>query len=120
MIKIGSNKDIERIDSYPVEAVSVAKEIIDCLDENYGTSRNIDADLGGYIIIVEKEDDFTEIMEEILIDIKNQGIPEFVDLIKCSNGDVFFNCLLLFNNDFGVSFIIPEHLLPENFKEYIL
>ncbi len=52
------------------------------LDDNYGANRNIDNDLGGYLLIAENI-----VVIEILKQGKLQGlIPEYTDIIECSEG----------------------------------
>ena len=37
----------------PIEVIESIKVTITALDENYGTNRDIEADLGGYVVIAE-------------------------------------------------------------------
>lgn len=47
-------------------------------------------------------------------------IPEFVDKILCSNGEVYTNSLILCNNDYAISLLIPIKLTPQNLKDYMI
>lgn len=61
---------------YGNEIIENMKSIITMLNENYGENRNVDSDLGGYILIAENIVDI-----EILKKDKLQGlIPEYTDI----------------------------------------
>ena len=117
MIKIAHRKEIGTIKHLPVEVVNVVLEIATILDDNYGEKRNANDD-GGYILIVENEEDIKKLNDEIGIDITTT-IPEYVDLIRCSNGGEYTNSLILCNNDFGISLIIPISLTSKNLLDYM-
>lgn len=117
MIKIAYRKEIGSINHLPLEVVNVVSEIAAILDDNYGKERNADDD-GGYILVVENEEDIKKLNDEIGIDITT-AIPEYVDLIKCSNGEEYTNSLILCNNDFGISLIVPLSLTSRNLLDYM-
>ncbi|EEH97069.2 hypothetical protein CSBG_00695 [Clostridium sp. 7_2_43FAA] len=62
-----------------VNVVNTIEEKINILDDSYGAERDIDADLGGYVLVLETKDDVIEVKESILKDI----IAEYVDEIEC-------------------------------------
>jgi hypothetical protein len=49
----------------PVEVAVTAVEIAIILDDNYGEQRDVDHDLGGYVLIAEGEKDVEEITKKI-------------------------------------------------------
>lgn len=53
MKKIYLNEQLYELRVYPVEVINSISNIIEVLDENYGLNRDIESDLGGYIVIVE-------------------------------------------------------------------
>lgn len=80
--------------------------MITVLDENYGTDRDIEADLGGYILIVENIVDI-----EILKQNKLQGlVPEYTDIIECSEGVNWTSSLFLISSDFLIVVVTTEEL----------
>lgn len=117
MIKISYTNELESINHLPLEVINVVSEIVTILDENYGEERNANDD-GGYILVVENEDDINKLNDEIGIDIST-AIPEYVDLIRCSNSEEYTNSLLLCNNDFGISLIIPLSLTAKELLDYM-
>ena len=57
----------------------IIEEQLNILDESYGIERNIDADLGGSVLILETKDDVIKAKENIL----NDTVAEYVDDIEC-------------------------------------
>ena len=45
---------------------------------------------------------------------------EYVDKIVCNNGEVYTNSLIICNNDYAISIIIPIELTPQNLKDYMI
>ena len=88
----------------------VAKNIeqqLNILDESYGIERNIDADLGGYVLILESKDDVIEVKENIVKDI----IPEYVDNIECEGGKQYCLSLFLLSSDYAVVVVAAKELM---------
>lgn len=80
MIKIYSLKDKSEIVKFPVEVINNLISTIALLDKNYGDERDIENDLGGYVLIAENIVDI-----EILKQDKLKGLlAEYTDIIKCS------------------------------------
>ena len=57
MIKIGTKKDLDKIAHLPMNVQKAICEDIKILDENYGENRNIDRDMGGFIVVCEKDEE---------------------------------------------------------------
>lgn len=53
MRKIYSKEQLKQLKEYPIEIVNSIYKTIEILDDNYGVNRNVDTDLGGYIVIAE-------------------------------------------------------------------
>lgn len=88
----------------------VAKNIeqqLNILDESYGIERNIDADLGGYVLILETKDDVIEAKDNIVKDI----IPEYVDNIECEGGKQYCLSLFLLSSDYAVVVVAAKELM---------
>ena len=80
MKKVYKENQILEVNNIPSEVIESIKVTIDILNENYGEDRDVEADLGGYVVIAENIVDI-----EILKEEKLQGlIPEYTDIIKCS------------------------------------
>ena len=119
MIQLAFKKEPNNVKSMPQEAQEVIAGILEILDREYGADRNKYEDDGGYVVIVEKQQDFKEIKDKTYIDCDNV-IAEYVEKIICSNGEIYANSLILCNNDYAISLIIPLELTQQNFKNYII
>ncbi|MGH4121127.1 hypothetical protein [Clostridium sp.] len=116
MIKIAHKREVITIPNLPVEVVVKAMEITTILEDNYGETRNIDHDLGGYILIAEVPEDVETIKK--LIDF-GYTLPEYVELISCENGDSYTNSLMLLSSDYSISLIILLSLTPKELLKYM-
>ena len=56
MIKIGTKKDLNKISHLPKHIKNAISEDIKILDDNYGEERNIDVDMGGFVVVCEKNE----------------------------------------------------------------
>ncbi len=95
MVKLISQNDLHS-ENIPDEIFESVFETIKILDSNYGTDRT-EADLGGYILIVENSEDAIK-TSDILRESINTAIPEISQ--KISNN--FFRAVYILNPDFSV------------------
>lgn len=89
------------------EVAKIIEQQLNILDESYGIERNIDADLGGYVLILESKDDVIEAKENIVKDI----IPEYVDNIECEGGKQYCLSLFLLSSDYAVVVVATKELM---------
>lgn len=104
MIKIAHVREVNSL-TLPQEVLTVVLDAVTILDTEYGENRNVDSGYGGYVMIVESEEDF-EKMKEVRIDVET-ATPEYVDVIRCDSGQAFSSQLFLLGNDFGIVVILP-------------
>lgn len=119
MIEIANLKEKDKIKTMPKEVQEIIEGILQILDAEYGSSRDKYEEDGGFVIVVDKKEDFEEIKNKTYINC-NEVIAEYVDKIVCSNGEIYTNSLLLCNNDYAISLIIPLDLIPQNLKDYMV
>ncbi len=111
MIKIFSKEQLGKVMNYPVEVINSMAETIEILDDNYGANRNVDNDLGGYVLIVENIVDI-----EILKQDELQGIiPEYTDLTECKEGVNWTSSLFLLSSDYSIIVVCTEE-----FSKYLI
>lgn len=98
MIKIGTKKDLNKISHLPIHIKNAISEDIKILDENYGEERNIDVDMGGFVVVCEKN-------ESIHIENfqKEFDAPEFIQ-------EIYPYKKMLFISGTERNIIIYEHL----------
>ncbi|MFH5834464.1 hypothetical protein ACHAL6_00130 [Proteiniclasticum sp. C24MP] len=118
MLRLGKVTDLVMIQSYPVELQTALLAELKILDDNYGSNRDVMRDYGGYIILSESEDDLPEIEMEMNIRITVDGIPEYVDVIRCSNRKVYTSTLFLLGSDNGIVLVLPYDITPQNILNY--
>ena len=106
MKKIYLKNQLKELKEYPIEVIDSISETIEILDDNYGANRDIYNDLGEYVLIEENIADI-----EILKQYKLQGlIPEYTDIIECSEGVNWTSSLFLLSSDFSIVVVITEEL----------
>lgn len=106
MKKVYKQSQLNELNNISVEVIESIKVTIDILNENYGEERDIELDLGGYILIAENIVDI-----EILKQDKLQGlIPEYTDIIECSEGVNWTSSLFLLSSDFSIVVVTTEEL----------
>lgn len=52
-MKIWKEEQLKLLEGYPKEVVDSVNEKMSILNDNYGTDRDVDKDLGGYIQVIE-------------------------------------------------------------------
>lgn len=106
MKKIYSKEQLEELRDYPIEVINSISENVEILDDNYGENRNVDNDLGGYVLIAENIVDI-----EILKQDKLKGlVPEYTDIIECSEGVNWTSSLFLLSSDYAIVVLTTEEL----------
>lgn len=106
MKKVYKENQLLEVNNIPSEVIESIKITIDILNENYGENRDIEADLGGYVVIVENIVDI-----EILKQGKLQGLVlEYTDIIECSEGVNWTSSLFLLSSDFSIVVVTTEEL----------
>ncbi|EPB8178315.1 hypothetical protein [Clostridium perfringens] len=106
MKQIYLEKQLGDLSSYSVEVIKSISETIGILNENYGENRDVDKDLGGYVLVVESLEDVKELKNGMLKDI----LPEYTDEIICSEEVNYTSSLFLISDDFSVVVIADEEL----------
>ena len=106
MKKVYKENQILEVNNIPSEVIESIKVTIDILNENYGEDRDVEADWGGYIVIVENIVDIKIMKQD-----KLQGlIPEYTDIIECSEGVNWTSSLFLLSSDFAIVVVTTEEL----------
>ena len=106
MEKVYKESQLNELNNIPVEVIESIKVTIDILNENYGGNRDIESDLGGYIVISKNIVDI-----EILKQDKLQGlVPEYTDVIEVVNGKNYISSLYLLSSDFAIVVVTTEEL----------
>ena len=106
MKKIFKECQIVQLIKLPTDVIKSIRETLNVLNEAYDEDRDIEADLGGYIVIAENIEDI-----KILKQDKLQGlIPEYTDVIKCKEGVNWTSSLFLLSSDVAIVVVTTEEL----------
>lgn len=106
MKKVYNESQLIKFNNIPVGVIEYVKETVVVLNALYGEERDSENNLGGYVVIAENIVDI-----EILKQDKLQGlIPEYTDVIKCSEGANWTSSLFLLSSDFSIMVVTTEKL----------
>ena len=106
MKKIYKENQLLKLSNLQLEVIENVRKTITTLNENYGKLRNVDYDLGGYVLIAENIVDIEVLKKDIL---KNT-IPEYIDVIECKEGVNYTSSLFLLSSDFSIVVVTTEEL----------
>ena len=104
MIKLGTLNDLDKYACVLSEVKESIVETLTILDENYGAERSIDADLGGYVLIIETQTDINELHAASKLDL-TEDIYEYVESV----GE-YLKVLYLLSSDFAVVVYIRRNI----------
>ena len=76
MIKIGTKEDLNKIGHLPLKVQNAICEDIEVLDCFYGKDRNIDVDMGGFVVVCDKNEEL-----DIVNFNKEIDTPEYIQEI---------------------------------------
>ncbi|MBS6500432.1 MAG: hypothetical protein KH415_02135 [Clostridium sp.] len=106
MKKIYKESQLLELNNLPEGVIESISETIDILNESYGEERDIEVDLGGYVVIAENI-----FVIETLKRGKLQGlIPEYTDVIECKGGVNWTSSLFLLSSDYAIVVVATEEL----------
>lgn len=98
-------EQLKQLKKYKIEVIKSIHDTVNILEKNYGI-RDVEQDLGGYVVIAENIVDI-----EILKQDKLQGlIPEYADMIECSRGINYNSILYILSSDFAIVVVTTEEL----------
>lgn len=100
MIRIGNSNEVTKVKHLPVEVVEQIQETLTILDDAYGMERDMITALGGYVAIVESTEDI-QTLKQLRVDIYTEYV-EWVDKIKCKNGELWIKALYMLSSDYAV------------------
>ena len=112
-MKIWKEEQLNLLKGYTKEVVDSVNETIRILNDNYGSERNVDKDLGGYIELIRSLDELKILKNGIL-----QGLVEEYSDEICTNenGDVYNSTLYIASSDYNVIVITKNEMTDELLK----
>ncbi|WP_346920726.1 hypothetical protein [Clostridium sp. UBA7339] len=106
MKRIYLKEQLKEIQDYPIEVINSMAEITDVLDYNYGDDRDIESDLGGYVVIAKNIVDIEMLKQDKLQDL----IPEYTDIIECKEGVNWTSSLFLLSSDYSIVVVCTQEI----------
>lgn len=106
MEKVYKESKLTEFNNLLVEVIECVRKTVIMLNENYGADRNVDDDLGGYVLLIENIVDIEILKQENLKGL----IPEYTDVIECSEGVNWIFSLFLLSSDYAIVVVTTEEL----------
>ena len=106
MNKIYKETQLLKLNNLQSKVIENIRTTIKLLNENYGAYRDIERDLGGYIIVTENIEEVKELKRGKL----NGLISEYTELIECENGECWTSSLFLLSCDYSIVIVTREEL----------
>jgi hypothetical protein len=102
--------------SLPKLIKMVIDEQLDILDTEYGADRDQYSSDGGYVVIVESEEDLREIEERHGVYINGEEEPSIAEYVEelVTDNNTYLQMLFLLSNDYGLVVIIEKDKLPKD------
>ena len=109
LFKIGTVQELNQCKAeLPQAVITELLGDLTNLDHEYGADRDW-MEYGGYVVIIDSADDLPELMEIVNIE---EYPCEWVGILDGGYISVFY----LFNNEFGISVLMPAILAPDAVK----
>ncbi len=110
MIKFGTKQQLKDLTvNLPTNVIANCLQLINILDEEYGSNRNITEDYGGFIVLLQDTEDVQR-LNSYNLDLYTD-INEGIDIIKTDNG-IYISALYLLSSDFAINIIADITILP--------
>ena len=112
MIKLGIINDLKllqnEVEKLPRVVVKEVQTIVRILDEAYGNTRNIEADLGGFVAIVQCKKDFLKLQQDYHVRLEDY---EFIEPIQVDMNTQYAYALYQLSADYAVAVIADMTLV---------
>ena len=106
MKKIYKESQLLELNNLLVEVIESIRKTVFILNENYGEERDRELDLGGYVLITENIVDIEILKQDKLLGL----LPEYTDIIECSEGVNWTSSLFLISSDYAIVVVTTEEL----------
>ena len=108
MIKIITSKETDKVRTLPKEVKSDIEETLELLDCMYGIERS-EKDLGGYVVVLEKEKDIQKLKNKAYLDIYN----DYLEIMNRLENE-WIKLVFLMNSDFSIVVYGTKELIQLN------
>lgn len=115
MICVGKVKELDKVKYLPMNVVKKINELLQVLDIEYGSERDIARDLGGYVAVVEQAGDIEQ-LKKINLDIEAE-ISEWVDEVADEGNVVWTVALFILSDDYSIVVVTKVDTIDLRGKE---
>jgi hypothetical protein len=116
MLKVGTVAELEALgleEKIPEEVYREAFNIVTMLDELFEASRDVEFDDGGFVVIVENQEDL-DYFAQNYAELESPSL-EYVEILH-SEKEPYLNVFFLVNEyEQGVTLFVPVSIAPERF-----
>ena len=110
MVNILRNvKETYRYKNWDEQVMVQVRAVLAVLDEEYGTNRNIQKDLGGYVLLCDNDTTIEELDEVVNL---SYDLYEWADEIETYN-DTYVMALYLLSSDYSIVTVTTKALFDE-------
>ena len=113
MKKIWTKKDCDGLMGLPPPVHAKIEENVALLNFYYGENRDVDANLGGYVLLIENEEDIHHLKNIFHVEIEDI-IPEYADVISWHGASVYVCAQIMLSDDYSVVLLTPYHISPKS------
>lgn len=104
LYKFGHVRELDTVIlSIPTDALAALLECVQVLDNEYGEGRDMEKDDGGYVVLLEEEEDIDALKAFFPLD---TSLPEWVGLSRSG----YTSSLYILNNEYSVVLFMPVDL----------
>ena len=90
----------------PLAIQKMIHDVLVILDDSYGASRDVQKDLGGYVLVLESSEDTEDLKDSMKVNLEAETF-EYVD-----EASGYLGCLLLLGSDYHLYLVLPLSLAP--------
>ena len=112
MKKIWTKAQCHELMGLPPPVHAKIEETVAILNFYYGENRDVDKNLGGYVLLIESEKDFESLKAILHEEIENLT-AEYVDIIPCEKTSAYV-CAQIMPSDYSVVMLIPRPITPNS------
>lgn len=110
MIKILKNQaDAKRVKDWDEQVMVQVRAVLAVLDESYGANRNLQKDLGGFVLLCDRDTTAEELDEVVNL---SYDLYEWADEIETYD-DTYVMALYLLSSDYSVVTVTTRSLFDE-------
>ncbi|MGV8905932.1 MAG: hypothetical protein ACOH15_04980 [Acetobacterium sp.] len=90
----------------PLAIQKMVNDVLVILDDCYGINRDVMKDLGGYVMVLESQEDMDALKDNMKVNLEAETFEYVMEASK------YLGCLLLLGSDYHLYLVLPKSLAP--------